>query len=190
MDACSWDVICSQPAFWIGLLYNETSFDKAQDLVEGWTNDDRSYINKIAPKEGLQAKFKQTILDIAQKLFEISKQGLDNRNILAINKKYNETFYLKELEINLSSGQSPADILVDKFNTKWDKDINKVYSGKYFLMQKQIAIQMDNIETIDFEFDTSFLIGYEAQLRNYKIFYYNPNDLIIQNGDVQAAVNM
>ena len=53
-------------------------------------------------------------------------------------------------------------------------------------MQKQIAIQMDNIETIDFEFDTSFLIGYEAQQRNYKIFYYNPNDLIIQNGDVQA----
>ena len=53
-------------------------------------------------------------------------------------------------------------------------------------MQKQIAIQMDNIETIYFEFDTSFLIGYEAQQRNYKIFYYNPNDLIIQNGDVQA----
>ena len=53
-------------------------------------------------------------------------------------------------------------------------------------MQKQIAIQMDNIETIDFEFDTSFLIGYEAQQRNYNIFYYNPNDLIIQNGDVQA----
>ena len=53
-------------------------------------------------------------------------------------------------------------------------------------MQKQIAIQMDNIETIDFEFDTSFLIGFEAQQRNYKIFYYNPNDLIIQNGDIQA----
>ena len=43
MDACSWDVICSQPAFWIGLLYNEASFDKAKDLVEGWTNDDRLY---------------------------------------------------------------------------------------------------------------------------------------------------
>ena len=54
-------------------------------------------------------------------------------------------------------------------------------------MQKQIAIQMDNIETIDYDFDTSFLIGYEAQLRNYKIFYYNPNDLIIKNGNVQAT---
>ena len=54
-------------------------------------------------------------------------------------------------------------------------------------MQKQIAIQMDKIELIDFNFDTSFLIGYEAQLRQYKIFYYNPNDLIIKNGDVQAS---
>ena len=53
-------------------------------------------------------------------------------------------------------------------------------------MNNQIAIQMDKIESIDFEFDTSFLIGYEAQKRNYKIFYYNPSDLIINNGNVQA----
>ena len=32
-------------------------------------------------------------------------------------------------------------------------------------MKNQIAIQMDNIETIDYEFDTSFLIAYEAQLK-------------------------
>ena len=54
-------------------------------------------------------------------------------------------------------------------------------------MKNQIAIQMDNIETIDYDFDTSFLIGYEAQLRNYKIFYYNPNNLMIKNGNVQAT---
>ena len=133
MDACSWDLICSQPAFWIGLLYNETSFNKTQELVESWTQEDRNYINKVAPKNGLQAKFKNgTILDIAQKLFEISKQGLNSRNILAINKKYNETFYLKELEINLSSGKSPADILVEKFNNKWDQDINKIYTENIF----------------------------------------------------------
>ena len=54
-------------------------------------------------------------------------------------------------------------------------------------MQKQIAIQMDNIELIDYNFDTSFLIAYEAQLRNYKIFYYNPSDLIIKNGNVHAT---
>ena len=35
---------------------------------------------------------------------------------------------------------------------------------------KQIAIQMDPIEKIDYKFDTSFLIGMEAQERGYKIF--------------------
>ena len=54
-------------------------------------------------------------------------------------------------------------------------------------MKKQIAIQMDKIESIDYEFDTSFLIGYEAQQRDYDIFYYNPSDLIIKNNNIQAT---
>ncbi len=133
MDACSWDLICSQPAFWIGLLYNETSLQKAQEVVESWTQEDRNYINKVAPKEGLQAEFKDgTILDFAQKLFEISKQGLNSRNILARNKTYNETFYLKELERNLTSGQSPADLLINKFNNEWKQDISNIYSYNIF----------------------------------------------------------
>ena len=44
---------------------------------------------------------------------------------------------------------------------------------------------MDNIETIDYEFDTSFLIGHEAQERGYDIFYYNPKDLFIKGFDKQ-----
>ncbi len=133
MDACSWDLICSQPAFWIGLLYSENSFNKAQEIVESWTQDDRDYINKIVPKEGLQAKFKDgTILDIAQNLFEISKQGLDERNILAKNKLYNETYYLNDLEKNLERGQSPADVLIDKFNKQWNQNIYNIYSENIF----------------------------------------------------------
>ncbi len=133
MDACSWDLICSQPAFWIGLLYNETSFNKAQELVESWTQDDRNYINKVAPKDGLNAKFKEgTILDIAQKLFEISKQGLNSRNIVARNNTYNETFYLKDLENNLTKGQSPADVLISKFKGQWGQNISNIYSENIF----------------------------------------------------------
>ena len=40
-------------------------------------------------------------------------------------------------------------------------------------MNKKIAIQMDPIEKIDYEFDTSFLIAYEAQRRGYEIFIYS-----------------
>ena len=41
---------------------------------------------------------------------------------------------------------------------------------------KKVAIQMDPIEKIDLDFDTSFLLAIEAQDRGYEIFYYNPTD--------------
>ncbi len=133
MDACSWDLICSQPAFWIGILYNDESFDKVNEMVEGWSQDDRNYINSIAPEQGLQTKFNnQTLLEIAQKLFEISKSGLEKRNILDKNQKYNETFYLKDLEKNLSCGMSPSDRLIKKYNTEWKKNIKYLYKENIF----------------------------------------------------------
>ena len=42
---------------------------------------------------------------------------------------------------------------------------------------KNIAIQMDAIQTIDLTFDSTFLLAHEAQQRGYNIFYYNPEDL-------------
>ena len=53
-------------------------------------------------------------------------------------------------------------------------------------MKKKIAIQMDDIKTIDFDFDSSFIIGLEAQKRNYELFYYHPDDLFINQGEVKA----
>ena len=55
------------------------------------------------------------------------------------------------------------------------------------MIKKQIAIQMDSIENIDYQFDTSFLIGLEAQKRDYKIFYYNPQNLFIRENKVHAT---
>ena len=40
MDACNWDLICSQPAFWIGMLYVDEILDKVKEVTEGWTNED------------------------------------------------------------------------------------------------------------------------------------------------------
>ena len=51
----------------------------------------------------------------------------------------------------------------------------------------KVAIQMDSIDSIDLEFDTSFLIGKEAQNRGYDLFYCNPVDLEYENGSVFAS---
>jgi len=53
-------------------------------------------------------------------------------------------------------------------------------------MKNKIAIQMDDIKTIDYEFDSSFIIGLEGQRRNYELFYYHPDDLFIDAGVVKA----
>ena len=51
----------------------------------------------------------------------------------------------------------------------------------------KIGIQMDEIENIDINFDSSFLIALESQKRGYEIFYYNPGDLFYNDGIVQAS---
>ena len=53
-------------------------------------------------------------------------------------------------------------------------------------MKNKIAIQMDDIKSIDFDFDSSFIIGLEGQRRNYDLFYYHPDDLFIDMGEVKA----
>ena len=42
-------------------------------------------------------------------------------------------------------------------------------------MRQKIAIQMDDIRTIDYTFDSSFMIGLEGQKRNYQLSgFINP----------------
>ena len=45
---------------------------------------------------------------------------------------------------------------------------------------------MDDIKEIDYAFDSSFMIGLEAQNRNYELFYYHPNDLFLDDGIVKS----
>ena len=54
-------------------------------------------------------------------------------------------------------------------------------------MKNKIAIQMDDIKTIDYAFDSSFMIGLEGQNRDYDLFYYHPNDLFLDAGTVKAS---
>ena len=50
----------------------------------------------------------------------------------------------------------------------------------------KIAIQMDPIEGIDIEKDSTFALGMEAQKRGFSIYYYNPECLIYKNNDLYA----
>lgn len=53
-------------------------------------------------------------------------------------------------------------------------------------MTLKIAIQMDPIEAVDINGDSSFRIAEVAQERGYELFYYTPDKLAFQDGRVTA----
>ena len=133
MDACNWDLICSQPAFWIGILYDSEIMDNVKAICEGWDEEDRKYLNKKVPEYGLQTEFKnRKIIDFAQDFFELSKKGLAKRNRLSKNSEFDETIHMKELEGNLQNGFSPADYLIKNFNTTWGGSLEPIYKELIF----------------------------------------------------------
>ena len=133
MDACSWDLICSQPAFWIGILYDDEIMDNVKEITESWTQEDREYLNKTVPQEGLQSTFKEKkLISFAQDFFELSKKGLKKRNRLSKNGEFDESIHMKDLEKNLENGCSPADCLINKYKFNWDKSVMPIYEEMIF----------------------------------------------------------
>ena len=133
MDACNWDLICSQPAFWIGILYDDEILDKIKEITEDWTEEDRQYLNQRVPEEGLKTVFKERkLIAFAQDFFELSKKGLEKRNRFSKNGEFDESIHMKDLENNLEKGCSPADCLINKFNTTWGKSVMPIYKELIF----------------------------------------------------------
>jgi len=54
-------------------------------------------------------------------------------------------------------------------------------------MPLKIAIQMDPIEPIDINADSTFRIMEEAQARGHELFYYTPDQLAFEEGEVTAT---
>jgi len=53
-------------------------------------------------------------------------------------------------------------------------------------MSLKVALQMDPVQNVDIDADSTFVIGLEAQNRGHELFYYHPNDLMYEDGRVMA----
>ena len=54
-DGGPWNRICALPAFWVGLLYDQSALDAAWDEVKDWTMEEREALRTAVPKLGLKA---------------------------------------------------------------------------------------------------------------------------------------
>nr|WP_086493019.1 glutamate--cysteine ligase [Novosphingobium panipatense] len=132
-DGGPWGRICALPAFWVGLLYDQTALDAAWDLVKDWDMEGRELLRNSVPKLALDAPLPGggTLRDIAGEVLNISRSGLAARARLNAGGD-NETGYLEPLAEIVATGKVPAQRLLDLYNGEWGGDLSKIYALKSF----------------------------------------------------------
>ncbi|WP_395393240.1 glutamate--cysteine ligase [Novosphingobium sp. BL-8A] len=132
-DGGPWGRICALPAFWVGLLYDQTALDAAWDLVKDWDMEGREELRNAVPKVALDAPLPGggTLRDIAGEVLNISRAGLAARGRLNAGGD-NETGYLEPLAEIVATGKVPAQRLLDLYNGEWGGDLSKIYALKSF----------------------------------------------------------
>src|SRR5215475_8493751 len=115
------------PAFWVGLLYDQTALDAAWDLVKDWTAQERQAMRDGVPREALKLPFRGgTLLQIAKAMLQIARGGLQARNQLN-SAGDDETMFLDSLDEIVASKSTPADELLAKWNGEWRRSFAPLF---------------------------------------------------------------
>ena len=126
-DTGPWTELCALPAFWVGLLYDQSALDTAWDFVKDWTEEERLELRSDVAKNGLQTKFRdQTVQDLAKIILMISREGLKARGRFNAHGE-SESVYLQELDGFVRTGKTNADLLLERYHGSWDGDILQAY---------------------------------------------------------------
>ena len=123
MDTCGWDCLCAGPAFNVGMLYG--NLDEVYELISSWDKDKIINAYLDAPKKGFNTQLMgKDLLYWASTLLNLSKKGLENRDVLNKHGK-NETLFLNHLKKVIDNKTTNADHMISKFSN--NEDLNELY---------------------------------------------------------------
>ncbi len=123
MDTCGWDCLCAGPAFNIGMLYG--NLEEVNELVSKWDKDKIINAYLEAPKKGFNTQLMdKDLLYWSSVLLDLSRKGLENRDILNKQKK-NETLFLDHLQNVIDNKTTNADHMISKFSK--NEDLSELY---------------------------------------------------------------
>ena len=123
MDTCGWDCLCAGPAFNVGMLYE--NLDETHDIISKWDKDKIINAYLEAPEKGFNTQLMgKDLLYWASTLLDLSRKGLEQRDILNKRKK-NETLFLNHLQNVINSKTTNADHMIRKFSK--NEDLKELY---------------------------------------------------------------
>jgi len=126
-DSGPWRRLCALPAFWVGLLYDQSALDAAWDLVKDWTAVERQALRDAVPTQALSATIRgRTVRDIARDVLGSSRQGLVARNRQGCKGK-TEAAFLDTLDETVATDKTAAENLLALYHGSWGGDISRVF---------------------------------------------------------------
>ncbi|QGX97184.1 glutamate--cysteine ligase [Roseovarius faecimaris] len=129
-DGGPWRRLCALPAFWTGLMYDQSALDAAWDICKGWDAETREGLRVAASEQALQAEVGGIRMhDLAREVLNISEAGLKARARPGAGGMVpDETHFLNALRESIDSGKVPADELLDHYHGDWNGDLTRIYS--------------------------------------------------------------
>ncbi|MEM7670669.1 MAG: glutamate-cysteine ligase family protein, partial [Pseudomonadota bacterium] len=128
-DGGPWRRLCALPAFWVGLMYEQSALDAAWDLVKNWTAEERDQLRIDASVQGLGATIAgRSLRDVARDCLDIATDGLRRRARPGAGGLIpDETHFLNALQDTVTSGKTPAEEILDLYETDWGRDLSRIY---------------------------------------------------------------
>ena len=126
-DGGPWRNLCALPAYWVGLLYDSDAQAAAWDMIKDWSIEEQAKMRDDVPAQGLKAIFRgRTVQDLAKQSLEIANAGLKSRarKDAAGN---DESGFLDTLRSIAESGRTPAEELLEAYETRWAGTVDPVY---------------------------------------------------------------
>ena len=118
-DVGSAAMIVAQPAFWVGLIYDDAAQKAARALTRDWSVEDIRALRLEAPRLALSATIRgRSLRDVALDVLAIARDGLKARGL-------GEEVYLAPLEEIAASGLTQADRMLALYHGAWGGDASR-----------------------------------------------------------------
>lgn len=115
--------VVALPAFWVGLMYDQTVLDAAWDLVKGLDAETREGLRVAASVDGLAGQAGGVkIADLARAAVALSQAGLAGRGL-------GEERYLAPLVEAVETGVTQADRWLTLYRGAWGGDLSNIYQA-------------------------------------------------------------
>jgi len=126
------DLMLAVPALIKGIFYEDDCLAAAWDLVKAWKWEERLEFYHAVHRQALRARVRGIeARELAKELVEIAEAGLNRQRQLDAAGE-TEARYLERLRDEVRRGRCPADLLIEKWNGIWDREVARLVDGSSY----------------------------------------------------------